>query len=132
MSDRYAVTSLDELVGFEIPGQARWHRIRSTLDVGAFGINAWTATEDGQQVIGEHEESSGESHEEIYVVLSGEATFTLDGEEVDAPQGTVVHDLELAADGRDDHRVDDDRALRDPEHASRRRGDRPSRSPRNE
>ena len=47
MSDRYAVTSLDELVGFEIPGQARWHRIRSTLDVGAFGINAWTATEDG-------------------------------------------------------------------------------------
>jgi tetratricopeptide (TPR) repeat protein len=96
VSDRYAVTSLDELVGFEIPGQARWHRIRSTLDVGAFGINAWTATEDGQQVIGEHEESSGESHEEIYVVLSGEATFTLDGETVAAPSGTVVHGADPA------------------------------------
>jgi quercetin dioxygenase-like cupin family protein len=91
MSDRYAVTSLDELVGFEIPGQARWHRIRSTLDVGAFGINAWTATEDGQQIIGEHDESSGEGHEELYVVLSGQATFTLDGESVEAAAGTVVH-----------------------------------------
>ncbi|HEY7344282.1 MAG TPA: tetratricopeptide repeat protein [Gaiella sp.] len=91
MSDRYAVTSLDELVGFEIPGQARWHRIRSTLDVGAFGINAWTATEDGQQIIGQHDESSGEGHEEVYVVLSGRATFTLDGESAEAPAGTVVH-----------------------------------------
>jgi quercetin dioxygenase-like cupin family protein len=91
VSDRYAVTSLDELVGFEIPGQARWHRIRSTLDVGAFGINAWTATEDGQQIIGQHDESSGEGHEEVYVVLSGRATFTLDGESAEAPAGTVVH-----------------------------------------
>ena len=91
MSDRYAVTSLDELVGFEIPGQARWHRIRTTLDVGAFGMNAWTAAEDGQQIIGEHEESSGEGHEEVYVVLSGQATFALDGESFEAPTGTVVH-----------------------------------------
>ena len=91
MSDRYAVTSLDELVGFEIPGQARWHRIRSTLDVGAFGMNAWTATEDGQQIIGQHDESSGEGHEEVYVVLSGRATFTLDGTSAEAPAGTVVH-----------------------------------------
>jgi quercetin dioxygenase-like cupin family protein len=91
VSDRYAVTSLDELVGFEIPGQARWHRIRSTLDVGAFGINAWTATEDGQQIIGQHDESSGEGHEEVYVVLSGRATFTLDGESAEAPAGTLVH-----------------------------------------
>ena len=91
MTDRYAVVPLDDLVPYEIPGQARWHTIRSTLGVQAFGINAWSATEDGQQVIGEHEEASGEAHEELYVVLTGHATFAIDGEEVDAPQGTVVH-----------------------------------------
>jgi mannose-6-phosphate isomerase-like protein (cupin superfamily) len=29
--------------------------------------------------------------EELYVVLRGRATFTLDGREVDAPAGTLVH-----------------------------------------
>ena len=91
MTDRYAVVPIDDLVGYEIAGQARWHMIRSTLGVQAFGINAWTATEDGQQLIGEHDEAAGEAHEELYVVLAGHATFTVDGEEVDAPQGTVVH-----------------------------------------
>jgi quercetin dioxygenase-like cupin family protein len=91
MSERYEVTSLDRLAAPPMPSQAQWHTIRRTLGVAAFGINAWTATEDGQQIIGEHDEASGEGHEELYVVLGGRATFTLDGEEVDAPQGTVVH-----------------------------------------
>ena len=90
MSDRYAVVRLREL-GYAAPGQAHWHTVRSTLDVRAFGINAWTATEDDQRLIGEHDEASGEAHEELYVVLSGHASFTLDGEPVDAPAGTVVH-----------------------------------------
>ena len=90
MSDRYAVVAIREL-GYAIPGQAHWHTIRSTLDVRAFGINAWTALEDGQRLIGEHDEAEGEAHEELYVVLSGTATFTLDGETVEAPEGTVVH-----------------------------------------
>lgn len=80
MTERHAVTSLDELVAYEIPGQARWHMIRSRLDVKSFGINAWTATEDDQQVIGEHDEADGAAHEELYVVITGHATFTLDGE----------------------------------------------------
>jgi quercetin dioxygenase-like cupin family protein len=92
MSERFrVVTSLDELEGPSIPGQAQWHTIRRTLGVSAFGINAWTATADDQQIIGEHDEASGEAHEELYVVLSGHATFTLDGDEVDAPAGTFVH-----------------------------------------
>ncbi len=90
MSDRFAVVPIREL-GFASPGQAHWHTIRSTLGVRAFGINAWTATEEGQQLIGEHAEAEGEAHEELYVVLSGHATFTLDGDTVDAPEGTVVH-----------------------------------------
>jgi tetratricopeptide (TPR) repeat protein len=90
MTDRYAVVPLDDLVAYEIPGQARWHMIRSTLDVQAFGINAWTTSEDGQQLVGEHDET-GLGHEEMYVVIAGRATFTLDGEAVDAPAGSVVH-----------------------------------------
>ena len=90
MSDRYAVVPLREL-GYASPGQAHWHTVRSTLDVRAFGINAWTATEDDQRLIGEHDEAESEAHEELYVVLSGHATFTLDGDVVDAPAGTVVH-----------------------------------------
>ena len=90
MTDRYAVVPLDE-IGYVTAGNAHWHTIRSTLDVRAFGINAWTATEDDQRLIGEHDEADGEAHEELYVVLSGHATFTLDGETVDAPDGTVVH-----------------------------------------
>jgi tetratricopeptide (TPR) repeat protein len=90
VTERFSVVSLDEL-GYGIPGQAHWHTIRSTLGVRAFGINAWTTSEDGQQLIGEHDEAGGEGHEELYVVVSGHATFTLNGETVDAPQGTVVH-----------------------------------------
>lgn len=93
MSRGYAVASLDELVGYEEAGRPRWHMIRSTLGIAAFGVNAWTATEDGQSLIGEHDEVSGTAggHEELYLVLSGHATFTLDGEMVTAPAGTVVH-----------------------------------------
>jgi tetratricopeptide (TPR) repeat protein len=66
--------------------------IRQTLGIRAFGINAWTAAEDGQQVIGEHTEADGGlEHEELYLVVSGHATFTLDGEEFDGPPGTLVH-----------------------------------------
>ena len=91
MSERYAVTTLDALATQPVPGQARWHTIRRTLGISAFGINAWTATEDGGQIIGEHEEASGLAHKELYVVLTGHATFTADGEEIDAPAGTLVH-----------------------------------------
>ena len=39
-------------------------------------------------MVEEHSESGG--HQELYVVLRGRATFTLDGEEIDAPAGTLV------------------------------------------
>ena len=29
-------------------------------------------------------------HEEVYVVVAGRATFVLDGEEIDAPAGSLV------------------------------------------
>jgi tetratricopeptide (TPR) repeat protein len=66
-----------------------WSPIRRSLDVRAFGVNAWTAREEGAVVIPEHdEEPSG--HEELYVVTCGSATFTVAGAEVDAPAGTIL------------------------------------------
>jgi tetratricopeptide (TPR) repeat protein len=66
-----------------------WSPIRRHFDLQAFGINAWTAAEASATLIPEHhEEPSG--HEELYLVVSGRASFTVAGEEVDAPSGTIV------------------------------------------
>ena len=81
-----SLTGIESLPG---PGTLRWTPLRKHLGITAFGINAYTATEAGQDVVEEHsEERLG--HEEIYVVVSGRATFVLDGEEQDVPAGSVV------------------------------------------
>ena len=70
-----------------------WHPVRRRFDIRAFGVNAYTSDAVGHQVVEEHDEtrSSGPGgHEELYVVVSGRATFTIDGEIVDAPAGTLV------------------------------------------
>jgi hypothetical protein len=72
-----------------VGGKLLWRPVRRTLDVEAFGINAYTAPNAGDDVVEEHTERLHQ-HEEVYVVISGRATFTLDGETLDAPTGTVV------------------------------------------
>lgn len=66
-----------------------WSPIRRHLGVQAFGVNAWTAHEAGVTVIPEHDEKPS-GHEELYLVVAGRATFAVDGEETDAPAGTIV------------------------------------------
>ena len=84
------VLRLDEIEGIPVFGTLVWKPIRKTLGVTAFGINAYTAANAGDEVVEEHtEEQLG--HEEIYAVVSGHATFTVDGEAVDAPAGTLVY-----------------------------------------
>jgi quercetin dioxygenase-like cupin family protein len=62
--------------------------LRHRLGLRAFGANCWTA-DPGRQVVPRHREASGD--EELYVVVRGHATFTVDEETVDAPSGTLVH-----------------------------------------
>src|SRR3984893_9037134 len=81
---------LDEMVGVPVFGTLVWKPVRKTLGVTAFGINAYTAANAGDEVVEEHTEQQL-GHEEIYAVISGRATFTVDGEEVDAPAGTLVY-----------------------------------------
>ena len=73
-------------------GGRRFVRIRRELGVQSFNINALRAVE-GEELIREHDEVGygGDGHEKVWLVLSGHAVFTVDGEEVDAPAGTVVH-----------------------------------------
>jgi mannose-6-phosphate isomerase-like protein (cupin superfamily) len=82
--------SLDEMEGIPVFGSLVWKPVRKTLGVTAFGINAYTAADAGDEVVEDHTESQL-GHEEIYAVVTGHATFTVDGEEVDAPAGTLVY-----------------------------------------
>jgi hypothetical protein len=85
MSDNqdWQVARLDEIErrGRDIP-------VREHLGIRAFGINAYTPSEDGT-LISDHDES-GSGQEELYIVLDGKATFEIDGATVDAPAGTYV------------------------------------------
>jgi tetratricopeptide (TPR) repeat protein len=81
---------LDEIEPISVvKGTLLWRPVRRTLDIGAFGINAYVAPNAGDNVVEEHEESTL-GHEEVYLVLKGRATFTLGGEPLDAPAGTLV------------------------------------------
>ena len=100
MSDGYSVASLTDMeLKLGPPESAHWSRIRGHFGIEAFGVNAWRATEAGQTVIGEHDEvgEGAGQHEELYVVVAGKATFTVDGETVDAPAGTMVFVQDPAA-----------------------------------
>jgi mannose-6-phosphate isomerase-like protein (cupin superfamily) len=89
VSAPFEVARLDELESFPGPGTLRWTPIRRRFGLTAFGINAYTAPEAGRDVVEEHTEQT-HGHEEAYVVVAGRATFTLAGETVDAPAGTIV------------------------------------------
>jgi len=85
---RYRVIALDEIEAIPGPGSLTWRPVRATLGLKAFGTNAYTAANAGEDVVEPHTE---EDHEELYFVFRGSARFTLDGETFDAPAGTYVH-----------------------------------------
>jgi tetratricopeptide (TPR) repeat protein len=83
---------IDEIAPISVVGdELDWRPIRRTLGIEAFGINAYTANAGGL-VVEEHDETGAGAghHEELYVVVRGRATFTVDGESFDAPVGTLV------------------------------------------
>jgi quercetin dioxygenase-like cupin family protein len=84
------VVRLDEFESVPGPGSLTWHPVRLTLGVRAFGCNAYTAAEAGQDVVEPHSEDPKLAHQELYFVFAGRAEFTIDGESYDAPAGTYV------------------------------------------
>jgi len=89
MAAKFESVRFSDIEPVTVAGGLAWLPVRRTLGVEAFGINAYVAADAGEPVVEEHtEENLG--HEEVYVVLTGRATFTLDGETLDAPAGTAV------------------------------------------
>jgi quercetin dioxygenase-like cupin family protein len=86
----YEVAHLDELDRFPVDEEGLvWRPVRRRLGIEAFGCNAYTAANAGDRVVERHSEKDG--HEELYFVAFGHARFDLEGEEIDAPAGTLVH-----------------------------------------
>ena len=90
MAPGYWVKRLDEvpLVPTEDPDDFDWYPIQHHFGFSAFGVNAFGGDE-GTELVAEHDEiESGQ--EELYVVVEGEARFTLDGRAHDAPATSFV------------------------------------------
>ena len=86
----YAVARIEDVESLRTRHGYDWHSIRHHFDIRAFGMNANVAVQPGV-IVEEHDEMHGDGgQEELYVVVSGHATFTVAGEEVDAPSGTLV------------------------------------------
>jgi quercetin dioxygenase-like cupin family protein len=79
------LSDIDEVSDGRVP----FRIVRHHFGIESFGVNAFTGVNEGDRIINEHTEDLG--HEELYVVLSGHARFEIDGETVDAPQGTLVY-----------------------------------------
>ncbi len=84
----WKVASIDEIPPVKADWPATWKSVRHHFGITAFGVNAVTK-DAGNVLIPEHDHAeTGE--QELYVVLAGEVTATLDGEQVSVPAGSVV------------------------------------------
>jgi len=83
--DGWQATHIDDIAAEQWP---YWAPIRHHFGMQAFGVNAWRGGP-GDEVIKRHDESES-GHEELYIVLSGRAAFTVGGDEIDAPAGMCV------------------------------------------
>lgn len=90
MSDGYEVLSLGEIdpAPYHQRGGQKLLPLQSLTGFRAVGINGWTG-DPGEPLVPEHAEDPGS--EELYVVVRGRARFTVDGKDVDAPAGTLLH-----------------------------------------
>jgi tetratricopeptide (TPR) repeat protein len=73
-------------------GNSRWAMVRTHFGIQSFGINAYIADEAGGRLVGEHDELGERSGNP-----NGHATFTVNGDEIDAPAGTFVFVRDPAA-----------------------------------
>lgn len=87
MASNYAIKHREEFERMEGSGESTWLLARKALGTRAFGYNLVEIAPGGQ--IPEHDES-GSGQAELYVILEGEATMRLDGEEHPAPAGTFA------------------------------------------
>jgi hypothetical protein len=81
------VVRLSSLERVDIAG-VHWLPLRRALGVTAFKTNAYTA-DAGERLIEAHDESQS-GQEEMYILVSGRATFEVGGRDVEVDAGSVV------------------------------------------
>lgn len=87
MAGGYTIKHRDEFEAMEGSGDSTWRLARKALGTSAFGFNLVEIGPGGQ--IPEHDEAQSGQHE-LYVILEGEATLRIDGEDHAAPAGTFA------------------------------------------
>ena len=94
-SQAYTAASIDEMptLPYEEAPETEWKPVRRFFGIASFGSNLFRATKAGDVLTYEHSEAedAGTRHEELFLVVTGHAAFTVNGEKVDAPAGTFVH-----------------------------------------
>jgi len=83
------IAHVDELDRIEMPEGFVWRPVRRRFGIRAFGVNAYSASAPGSQIVEERSESDLE-HEELYLVLRGRARFTVEGDEHELGPGELV------------------------------------------
>jgi quercetin dioxygenase-like cupin family protein len=87
MGDGFDVMHLEDFDQMEGSGECTWRLARKSLDVSSFGMNLVDIGPGGQ--IPEHTEDERD-HEEVFIILDGDAKASIDGTEHPAPKGTFV------------------------------------------
>lgn len=102
----YRTLHLDDVDALSFEGEhgiPKWKPLRHTLGVDAFGVNAYVAENAGDQAIERHDElvDCGQAcsildgvtppgHQEVYVVLTGSADFTVGDDTFEVRAGSIV------------------------------------------
>jgi uncharacterized cupin superfamily protein len=81
----YEKAHIDEIASNQWP---HWIPIRHHFGIETFGMNAYRRNA-GESAVPEHDESASGAPE-LFYVASGHATFSVGGDEIDAPTGTCV------------------------------------------
>jgi quercetin dioxygenase-like cupin family protein len=87
MASNYSIKHRDEFERMEGSGECTWLLARKALGTASFGYNLVEIAPGGQ--IPEHDEAES-GQVELYLILEGEATMRLDGEDHPAPAGTFA------------------------------------------
>ena len=87
----YTVAHIDD-IPFESGSSpdVEWKPVRRYFGIGSFGTNLARATKVGDMLTHDHDEADAR-HEELFLIVSGHATYRVNGEEIDAPAGTFLH-----------------------------------------
>jgi len=87
MANDYTIKHRDEFEVLEGSGESTWRLARRALGTSAFGFNLVEIEPGGQ--IPEHDEAAS-GQQELYVILEGDATLRIAGEDHAAPAGTFA------------------------------------------